>query len=182
MDSHAPALMFKKGCGGFLLPALVFALWGCGSSDPLVMQVAKTAVLKPAKAGEAPLVSLVVELENRGKMAVHVEYDKIQVLTDADERQALRAFRQEIRRMEQEAPTPAAWEAMIKPLAPLGVDRLVVEDLKQHVIEIIPGERVQKVFPFRLSRVPARLTLDVEYHDVATDKMLHVRREVVVKG
>jgi hypothetical protein len=150
---------------------------GCGGkSEPLAMNVFRTTAAMSDN-GKAVVV-IEVELENRGQEPVHLSYDSVQVVTAEGERSSMRALRHALKA----GSVAPDQEELLEALQKLSIDQRQLRDLVQDAIEIAPGTKVIRTFPFSLEKSPQRMTLELTYHDVATDEVLHVRREVRLLG
>lgn len=160
-----------------------FLVWltGCAPVEPLSLKPGSARALNPGEWGQGSVIAVAVDLENKGDDAIHVFYNALHVVGADGQRASLRAFREQVRKLEAELPAPAERVAALKPLERVGVDTAVLEDIKRDSVEIPAGGKVKKVFAFVLSQAPGRLTLDVMYHDAATDKMFRASAPVEVR-
>lgn len=162
-----------------VLMVLALAASGCkGQSEPIAVNVLRATTVADSH-NRRVLVGIQVELENRGEKPVHLSHDSVQVVAASGERSSLRALRHALKRPDKNA--FSSRQALIKDLQRLGIDEQGLRDLAEGVIEIAPGTRLVRTFPFHFDKHPEEVLLELAHHDVASDKIFQVRQEVALK-
>ncbi|MGN2393294.1 hypothetical protein, partial [Pelomicrobium sp. G1] len=82
-----------------------------------------------------------------------------------------------LKQLGKNALTPAQHE-LLESLKRLGIGEQGLRDLAEDVVEIAPGTKLIRTFPFSLEKQPEGMVLELAYHDVASDKIFQVRQEV----
>lgn len=164
----------KNGVPAFVF--LVALLTGCTEPPPPAAPVSMTVL--EARLAQSPqaadtVVALTFELHNRGREPVHVMFDSARVTTENGERSQWGPLRRQLR-----AESDAV-AARLR-LADLGLEREAETLVGEGMIEMAPGERRRKALPFRLESAPRQVRLELMYHDMATDAMLHLQGEASV--
>lgn len=162
-----------------ILMVLALAASGCGrQSEPIAVNVLRATTVADSH-NRRVLVGIQVELENHGEKPVHLSHDSVQGITAGGERSSLRALRHALKQPDKDA-FSSHRQALIKDLQRLGIDEQGLRDLAEDVIEVAPGTRLVRTFPFHFDKHPEEVLLELAYHDVATDKIFQVRQEVVL--
>ncbi len=161
----------------YLLLVLVLVASGCGrQSEPLAVNVLRAAVAA-SESSHGVVVSVEVALQNRGMEPVHLSYDSVRVITAEGERSSMRTLRHALKQLGKNALTPAQHE-LLESLKRLGIGEQGLRDLAEDVVEIAPGTKLIRTFPFSLEKQPEGMVLELAYHDVASDEIFQVRQEV----
>lgn len=156
-------------------PLLVLALWVAACTKPvapLTMQVIDSAALAAGEWGATPVLIVTVTFTNRGDAPLHVLHDTVAVTAADGARGELRAFRDAFRRLAVTAASPQALQHALQPLARAGLDRGALEALRADVTEVLPGATLRRTLPVVLAAQTGSMTLQLRYHDDATDQML----------
>lgn len=69
-------------------------------------------------------------------------------------------------------------QELLESLKRLGIDERGLRDLAEDVVEIVPGTKLMRTFPFSLEKQPEGMVLELAYHDVASDEIFRVRQKV----
>jgi hypothetical protein len=165
----------------YLPIVLAFVASSCGrQSEPLAVKVLRAAVVTN-ESSRGVVMGVEVELQNRGKKPVHLSYDSVRVITAEGERSSMRSLRHALKRLGKHAVTPDQQE-LLESLKRLGIDERGLRDLAEDVIEIAPGIKLMRTFPFSLEKQPEGMVLELAYHDVASDEIFQVRQEVCLEA
>lgn len=171
--------------GSFLAASLfLMALMvsGCSSGEgPLEIKVYRTYIAAQVQDATPAVMSVEVELENRGKEAIHLDYGSVQLITLEGERQSLRVFLQALKQRKKGA-SSSDQEALFRVLEKVGVDQQQLQALAEDVVEIPPGHRIKRIFPFSLHTKTTQGTLELRYHDMASDRVFHLRKKIYLQG
>lgn len=167
------------------LPALVLLLLAaCGPAEPLRTTVDAASLVGVDRLdGWGGLLLVQASFENAGDAPVHVFTDLLQVVGEDGARGTVREFRDGYRMRQARAANDDSrrrFEAMI---AKACSDCGRVGELLGGQIEIMPGQKLQRTLPFLLrdDRGDLRYTLDVAYHDDATDRIARLTMPVSVR-
>jgi hypothetical protein len=161
--------------------ALAAALVACGNPEPLVMRVGEARALKPGEWGNGVVVSVAVEFENRGRAAVHVNYDSFLARGTDGEQTSVRAFRRLVVDAGRKAQSREELERKRVALARIGIDERVLNDVKLPAIEILPGQRIARTLPFSFVLEPGSITIEFRYHDDDTDRIFKTSADTRVR-
>lgn len=161
---------------------LLGQLAGCGDPGPLTITGVEAKALRADEWGSGSTVSVVLEFRNRGAEAVHLGYDSVLAAAPDGEQTSLRAFRKLLNDASRLAQSPQEFERRLAPLARIGVDKRVLEDIRRDELEIAPGQRLEKTFPFRFARAPTSVSVELRYHDNATDRFFRTATDVKVNA
>lgn len=166
------------------LPALVLLLAACGPAEPLRTTVDAASLVGADRLdGWGGLLLVQAIFENAGDAPVHVFADLLQVVGEDGARGTVREFRDGYRMRQARAANEDSrrrFEAMI---AETCTECSRVGELLGGQIEILPGQTLRRTLPFLLrdGQGDVRYTLDVAYHDDATDRIARLRMPVSVR-
>lgn len=167
-----------------VVPVLLMAvvvLAGCGQGDdPLALRVEAVQEVFLGEEDTDGLLAVTVTMENRGTRAVHVFFNGIRLVPEGQDPTGYGEFIRDFSPLVEEDPTPTEHTELRGMLETLGFDRAWVRATSRNELAIEPGESVRERFGFRVDGPTGWGTLEVRYHDDATDRFQRMQQPVRV--
>ena len=148
---------------------------GCGGgTEPLEIRVdeIRSAVLGD---GDNRFLAVSVTLENRGNRAAHLFYNGVRLVPEGADPVGYGEF---IRDLGPVAAGDAGEQEMQEALAAREFDGDWVRMTARNERGVEPGEAVRERFGFRLDAPAGWASLELRYHDDASDRFVRVQRPV----
>ncbi|AGA34392.1 hypothetical protein TVNIR_2754 [Thioalkalivibrio nitratireducens DSM 14787] len=156
-------------------------LVGCGQGDgPLELEVDAVEEVFVGEGSTDGLLAVTVTLENRGPRAVHVFYNGIRLVPEGADPTGYGEFIRDLGPLVAQDPVPAEHAELRVTLDALGFDRAWARATVRNERAIEPGESVRERFGFRVDGPTGWGTLELRYHDDATDRFERMQRPVRV--
>ncbi|AHF00235.1 hypothetical protein [Thioalkalivibrio paradoxus] len=159
----------------------VALLGGCGQGDgSLGLEVDAVEEVFVGEGITEGLLAVTVTLENHGTRAVHVFYNGIRLVPEGGDPRGYGEFIRDLGPLAAQDPVPAEHAELRAALDTLGFDRAWVRATVRNERAIEPGESVRERFGFRVDGPTGWGTLELRYHDDATDRFERIQRPVRV--
>jgi hypothetical protein len=164
--------------------SILFLLAGCGSTGVLLVGVEDAAFIASDRIGNwGSILRVELRLENTGDSPVHVFTDQLQVVAEGGNRGTVREFRDRYRIQQARTEDAARRRDFADMFAGVGILADQLRELVQAEIEILPGQTLKRTLPFLLKQNTSdtRFSLDITYHDDATDRITRLNLPLKAK-
>lgn len=165
-----------------LLPALAaLQLAACSPPEPLHTTIDGASLVSADQfEGWGGLLLVQTSFENAGDAPVHVFTDLLQVVGEEGARGTVREFRDGYRMRQARTASEDSRRQFEVMIAKACTECGRVGELLGGQIEIQPGQKLQRTLPFllRAGSGDVRYTLDIAYHDDATDRITRLKLPV----
>ncbi|WP_018649413.1 MULTISPECIES: hypothetical protein [Thioalkalivibrio] len=161
------------------------SLAGCGQGgDPLDVQVetAREVFLGEGEGEGDGLLFVTVTLENHGTRAVHVLLNGVRLIPEGRDPSGYGSFIRHVSPVVEDSGASPEHTNLRATLEELGFDRAWLRAVSRNELAIEPGESVRERFGFRVDGPTGWGTLELRYHDDATDQFQRIRRPVRVSA
>lgn len=165
-----------------LIPVLASGLLGgCRQgADPLDLRVEAVREMRIGTSGTPGLLALSVTLENRGTHPVHVFFNGIRLVPEGGDPTGYGEFIRDFGPLVATDDPPDGQAALREALDALGFDRAWVLATTRNERAIEPGQTIRELIGFKVEGPVGWGTLELRYHDDATDRFERAQRPVRV--
>ena len=167
---------------GMLLSLLAWGLLGgCGQgADPLDLRVQEVREIHTGTGTAQGLLAVAVTMENRGSHAVHVFFNGIRLVPEGGDPSGYGEFIRDLGPVVSADHPPDGQNELREALVALGFDRAWALATTRNERAIEPGQTVRELIGFKVDGPVGWGTLELRYHDDATDRFERVQRPVRV--